>query len=242
MARRRVMLESVCATVPPMSTAVAHDPSSPSRQVAMPLTRPAQRAQSVLRRLPGLRRYSLTIGRDPEFVWYRVPKVGTGSITRALHQAKVVFTCDHPRGGVVVPRVLLRDLYSFAFVRDPRTRLVSCWRDKIVRQNSFNFTDQLHARLQDFGEFVSWVARQDLRTCDAHFRLQTELVDLRHISYLGRLESFHPDCNRVFADIGIAGVTLEKRNATGVAPDVYSPRLLRMVEDLYAEDLRALGY
>jgi hypothetical protein len=191
--------------------------------------------------MPGSTRYGLTIAADPEFVWYRVAKVGSRSLVEALHLSGVRFVADHPYG-IVVPAVLIKDFFTFTFVRDPRTRLVSAWQDKIVRSNAFGLPSDVHSELQDFGRFVDWVATQDLRRCDGHLRLQVASVDLDHVDFVGRLESFQRDFEQIRSQLGLRPVDVPHKNATRAAHDAYTPQLLHRVENLYREDLEAFGY
>jgi hypothetical protein len=233
MHRRHALLELTCGTVDPKQSGGAG--------VEQQLRPSASRVQRVLRRLPGTTRYNMTIAAEPEFVWYRVAKVGTRSLVRAFHESGVRFIADHPYG-IVVPSGLISNFYCFAFVRDPRTRLVSAWQDKVVGQNHFGLPADLHSELQDFSRFVDWVATKDLRNCDNHLRLQVALMNQDRVDFVGRMESFRDDFAKLCQHLGLAAKELPHRNKTPSAPAVYTPELLRRVEELYRADLEAFDY
>ena len=204
----------------------------------------ARQTQRVLQRTTSLPPRNLTIGRDPEFVWYRVAKVGTRSIVTALHEHNVNFIADHPYF-VHVPPSLTNDFFRFAFVRDPRARLVSCWRDKILKPRAAGARPlglEERASLQDFGDFVQYVVQHDPTTCDHHFRPQTQLVDVEHVDFIGRFENFENDTRTVFEQLGIPAVLPHANRSSSTHDDPYTPSLLAQVEEYYAADLEAFSY
>lgn len=236
---RDTLLEVVVGTSPPDST-------SPYQSKLGPLARQSQR---VLKRVTALPPRNLTIGRNPEFVWYRVAKVGTRSIVTALHEHDVDFIADHPFQ-VRVPSSLTRDFFAFAFVRDPRARLVSCWRDKILDVHKtrvagglpLGLSTEERAKLRDFGDFVHYVVQQDPATCDRHFRPQTQLMDVDHVDFVGRLENFENDFRAVFQQLGIPADAPHANRSSLIRDDPYTPSLLAQVEEFYTPDLEAFSY
>ena len=206
----------------------------------------AEQTQRVLKRTTSLPPRNLTIGRDPAFVWYRVAKVGTRSIVAALHEHDVDFIADHPYS-VRIPSNLTNDFFRFAFVRDPRARLVSCWRDKILRPRgaearTLGLALEVRESLQDFGDFVQYVVDQDPATCDHHFRPQTRLVDVDHVDFVGRFENFEHDLRTVFEQLGIPAVVPHANRSSTSDHDPYTPALRAQVEDYFADDLEAFSY
>lgn len=236
---RNTVLKAVVGTSPPESSAQHQSKLGPL----------AKQTQRVLKRATALPPRNLTIGRDPEFVWYRVAKVGTRSIVAALHEHDVDFIADHPYA-VRVPPSLTNGFFRFAFVRDPRARLVSCWREKICETDKLRapgarplgLSVEERASLREFGDFVQYVVRQDPATCDHHFRPQTRLVDVERVDFVGRFENFDHDLRIVFEQLGIPAQVPHANRSSSTKLDPYTPSLLAQVEEYYADDLQTFSY
>ena len=201
------------------------------------------RRVSASRLYPSQFRYNLTIGSRPRFVWFRVAKAGTRSIFDVLRQAGVSFAVENAIFRHYRPAAHRND-FKFAFVRDPVERFVSCWRDRVIRRNHFGFTPDAHARMQNLGAFIGHVGNLDIERCDVHLRLQTRLVDLDNVDFLGRMESFDGDVVEVLSRLGLPAVSVPRRNASGQsgAPVLPTGEERGRIEALYERDIRILGY
>lgn len=234
---REVLLRSVLATA---DRRRRNDRRGPVRHSALaPSARVAQRALRVVR---ADERYLVTVSARPDYIWYHVPKTGTRSVRSALLAGSPTILCQDPYGGVVVPRPLVRGVFAFSFVRDPRTRVVSAWRDKILRTNSLGLPHEVHARLVSFPEFVSWLECLDLRTCNRHFRLQSAILDVSRLDFIGRFETLAADFSHLAGILGLESRDLPHLNATRGGQHVWPEDTLDRVESLYRDDLDLFGY
>lgn len=194
--------------------------------------------------LPSALPYNLSISHRYQFLWFRVAKVGTRSILRQFEDHDVPLDVQHAMW-IHYPTTLFKDYFKFAFVRHPWGRLLSCWRNKVHETNHFGFDPTTHRQMQELGNFVDWVQRQDLRDCDHHICLQSRLIDLTQVDFLGRLESFEADFMRICETLGIrcSGVRIE--NETKKAPE-HDQRLQREFGDricrIYERDCQIFGY
>lgn len=210
-------------------------------------SRLAQRAYGRIARMvvvPSERSYNLTISGSHRFVWFRVAKVGTRSILAHFTNNGVELDVEHAMA-VRYPVNLFRDYYKFAFVRNPFDRLVSCWHNKVVETNYFNFDPESHQRFQHFGEFVDFGARYDLRAGDPHLRLQRNLIDLNAVDFLGRYEAFPADLAKVCERLGIPAAEFPRINASQGRVDYrayYQQGLVDRVAAAYDLDLEVFGY
>lgn len=190
--------------------------------------------------------YNLTISHEHRFVWFRVAKVATRTIRHHLTAHGVTLDVDHAMR-IRYPVRAFDDYFTFAFVRDPLERFVSAWQDKVVNMNYFKFDGATHARMQRIEEFARWTAEQDLGAVpgtDQHLALQTRLIDLNRVDFLGRLESFDRDFAQVCERIGAPAVPTRPQNQTapgGRRLDV-SDELRELVARMYRRDHQILGY
>lgn len=135
-------------------------------------------------------------------LWFRVYKAATRSIDHHLKSGSVkgeyIYSSE-----VAYRPAMFRDYFKFAFVRNPETRFVSGWKDKVLNQNYFGFDSDEHERMKNLDYFIQWVKTLDIRHCDEHLREQCSLIDLNHIDFLGRFESFDRDFEYVAQQIGL---------------------------------------
>lgn len=209
------------------------------RQVARPSARSGE-----LSPLP----YNLTISHGHRFVWFRVAKVATRTLLGYFEEQKVVLDVEHAYR-MRYPTALLADYFKFAFVRHPLPRFVSTWQDKVVNNNYFDFDAGTLAEMRDnplpFAAWVSGLDLADLAHADAHLVLQSSVVDLSQVDFLGRLETFDADFREVCSQVGLPAVAATPRNQTAAQR---SPALLDSTElqdavaQMYRRDYQILGY
>ena len=187
--------------------------------------------------------YNLTISHERKFVWFRVAKVGTRTILDYFKKNSIPL--DVARAGFLYySPELYEDHFKFAFVRNPWDRLVSCWTDKVVNLNYFKFAESELATMRRFDSFVEYVSRLDLETCDRHLRLQCRLIDLNHLDFLGRMETFEQDFRKVCIRLKFPQQPIPSRNVSRKRPfqEYYNDSLRVRVEEIYARDIQTFGY
>jgi len=159
---------------------------------------------------------------------------------------------------------VLEDSFTFAFVRDPFTRLLSCYLDRIQKEGGF--TRYQYAEMlgrvplpkspEGFAEFIALVASQDEKAMNQHWRPQVcDLVPhLVKYDAIGRFETLREDAVEIL--VAIRGedrreVFTEKLThtrgpkATGASDlldTYYTPELRQTVRRIYAEDFAFFGY
>lgn len=142
--------------------------------------------------------------------------------------------------------------FLFSFVRNPLSRLYSCYRDKVV--NAASLRDQ--CTLSDYGihfgmtfnQFVARVAELPDDQSDQHFRSQHKFVTYQEtlvVDYLGKFENFEND----WAYIGSRyGISLPSRTRRVSGPSVAAVELpldfavATRALKRYEEDIELLGY
>jgi chondroitin 4-sulfotransferase 11 len=153
-------------------------------------------------------------------------------------------------------------LYTFAFVRNPWDRLVSCYRDKIQGEveDFTRFAQSGVARClarfdvfsatMSFEEFVNAVASIPDADADEHFRSQhTYLVNVWGeiaVDFLGRYENLEFDFRHVAKRIGLpSGISLPRLQANPRVvsyADYYTAATRDVVATRYAHDVALFSY
>lgn len=192
---------------------------------------------------PSSGQYNITLCHEKKFLWYRVAKVGTRSTFEVFKQAGVSLDAEHPMF-CHYPTNLYDGYFKFAFVRNPWDRLVSCWKNKVIDANSFRFSDAQLLEMQSFKNFVKFVGNQDLAKCNHHYRLQSKLIDMNNVDFIGRFERFEEGLTKVTEKIGIEYTKTHQnmsKNKTGYM-QYYDDRLQQKVADLYRRDIDMFQY
>lgn len=186
----------------------------------------------------------MTICHKRKFIWFRVAKVATRTILNHLKESDVFLDVEHPFQ-LHYPVNAYDNYFKFAFVRNPWDRLASCWRDKVIKQNHFQFAQSELEKMKSFKNFVNYVYDQDVGNCDVHIRSQSELIDLNKIDYLGRIETFNKDAGVIFHKLGLPEKEISRWNVTSQKmpyQEYYDEQLAEKVSHIYQRDIQIFGY
>lgn len=156
-----------------------------------------------------------------------------------------------------------REYYSFAFVRNPWSRLVSCFFDKVDPKE---ITEDLNpkgaaavmlsdaengsARLTtaSFEEFVRAVSRTPDEESNRHFRSQHTFLTDRNgrllPAHIFRFENLAEEFNALTERLGLPDTKLPHRNPSKKTPyqEYYTDELRRLVAERYSRDIELFGY
>ena len=204
-------------------------------------------------------------------VYVEVPKVACTSINVALaamlgidlvegnpHEtAFPAINCELSNQGPLFP-----GLFSFAFVRNPWDRLVSCYRDKILFEAKGFTHSTIRPGIADclarfdefrpgmsFEAFTEAVASITDERADYHFRSQHTFVANRGhaiaVDFLGRYESLAEDIVRVQVMAGLPGLELPRLQASTTPihyHEFYNERTRTLVAERFATDIALFNY
>ncbi len=183
------------------------------------------------------RKYYLCYNYQYRALWFRVAKVAS----RTIHQHFL----DHTEPGQYIYSSQVgylpeqfKDFFKFGFVRHPLDRFVSAWKNKVRDSNFYQFSPEEHRRMQDLGQFIEWVATLDLDSCDEHLCRQSALLDLNHIDFVGRFETFEADYRTVARHIGLPVEEVQWKNRTHDADEGLMPSQIERLEELYRKDFQ----
>ncbi len=189
--------------------------------------------------------FNITLSSEKKMVWFRIPKAATNSTLFFLRDVGVKMDAEYAMDCYYLP-ALYGSWFKFTFVRNPWDRLVSAWKDKVVNTNLYGFSPEELKKMQDFEYFVKdCVAGLDLRTCDGHLCLQTRLMPVHNMDFIGRLENYDQDIALIAERLNLPKVPLRTMNATPQRKDYtayYSPELKNLVGDWYAADVKMFDY
>ena len=234
----------------------------------------------------------IIVNHDHRFLYCPIPKAGSTTLKILLHELEGVSVEEvagpdrsrlgalhdgsrnrlHYLGAYDDADVLrmLNEWFTFAFVRNPWTRLLSAFRNKIephpanlqrprYQQNPDRvwvgrLIDDVKAtrpgddRDVSFAEFARYVSRQDPAEMNQHYRPQVVLGGFGFIPYdfVGRLERFEDDYAHVAARVGIdRPLPSNRRPFSGVTDRVaeyYDAETADLVGEIYAGDVARFGY
>ena len=147
--------------------------------------------------------------------------------------------------------------WSFAFVRNPWDRLVSCYTEKIRPDGDpENFINGVSRVLTSFGvfeagmsfeQFAREVAQIPDEEAEPHFLSQHKFIVNRAgdliVDFLGRFETIDKDFDvvrqRIRAPVELPHLL---RSQHGHYRDYYSPDLAHIIGERYSEDIARFGY
>jgi len=148
--------------------------------------------------------------------------------------------------------------FKFCFVRNPYTRLLSAYLDKIqqttpIKQNLIDFIEKKYSKTVDtidFEFFVEVVCEQRPKQMNPHWRTQYYQTLNNQISYdfIGKFENFDEDFLTILRKIDSKAETFIshwKRHATNAnesLADYYNPDLIKKVKEKFAIDFEFFGY
>ena len=198
-------------------------------------------------------KYISLVSDQEQYVFYKIYKSGSSTISKILRShtetsslpyKKVLFKNSIEQLNAYHPNL---DLYfKFAFVRNPWDRLVSLYSEKIVNHkktiNKIPYYKEFIGL--SFESFLDRIIYSDLESCIPHHRLQTHLMPLNKMNFIGKLENFNKDIQVVLDHLKIKNCKIQRLNQSKHShySDCYNNRYKKLVESKYAEDIENFNY
>ncbi len=216
--------------------------------------------------------YLCNIGRSRGFLYFETPKVACTSIKRSLQLlergaggaplAGVHDKRASPLQGALSSGMSFEDifvsprLFRFSFVRNPFSRALSCYLEKIVADEierrrllpALGFAPDASVSLVDF---LRAIEAQDHAARDIHWRPQSDLLKDRdvHYHFIGRFEHLARDYRYALAQFGVSGeaaalpdLSPHRTNAGSRVAELLGPDEIDLVRRIYHDDFLRYGY
>ena len=145
--------------------------------------------------------------------------------------------------------------FRFAFVRNPYSRALACWLDKMVtntfeRQRLAPSLGLSPERPPSFLDFLTAIAHQPEPRRDPHWATQTHLLNPHVIrySFIGRFEQFRSEFSRVCRHLDIEGyaqglpTTWHATGASTKVADHVGDEEATLIRKIYEADFRNFAY
>lgn len=143
--------------------------------------------------------------------------------------------------------------YSFSFVRNPFSRLVSCYESKYhidpVKYRFFEFEHYLFGYLandEGFETFVRKVCSLPPRLMNRHFRPQYDVLydadGVCRCDYIGHFESLEEDFSPIRERFGLLPLPHLNQSKEVNWRDHYSEETMNLVYQTFRKDFEAFGY
>lgn len=182
-------------------------------------------------------RYYLSYDYEHKALWFRTYKVASRTINNKLKAEAGDDKYIYSSGVSYVPR-MFKDYFKFAFIRNPQSRFVSAWKDKILKYNYFDLDMETYEKMKNLDNFISWVETMDVDgvKCDEHLRSQNSLIDLNNLDFLGRFQNFQKDFQFVLDHLNIKDQKIETYNASKKKQIVLSENQKNRIHRIYEKD------
>jgi sulfotransferase famil protein len=140
-----------------------------------------------------------------------------------------------------------RDRYLISCVRNPFSRALSGFLDKVTDADTPLLPDFGYRRLDDFDEFLRVLAASDPRQLNSHFRPQHINLDLPRIRYdaifyLENIAVLPRYLSALCPDFELNTFAPHSRGAAGKLRRHYTDRSADLVRKIFAEDFELFGY
>jgi len=180
-------------------------------------------------------------------MWFTTPKTGTRSLHALFKECNMKFPGEKHQ---TLPEDH-QTYFKFTFVRNPWSRILSTYQDKVVHQWSDSYPEEEHRwRIKKYmkyagKDFKYFINNFDVNI-DRHTMPQEWLFPIDKIDFIGRFENLQQDFDTICDKIGIPRQKLPHKNKTKHNhkhyTEYYDDETRQIVAEKYAKDIEYFGY
>lgn len=195
-----------------------------------------------------IKNYHIMILEKYKAVYFCIPKVGTSSCKRMFMDVLGAREFPYLKGNIVK----YNKYFKFCFVRNPYTRVVSCYINKFKDKNPmskiFIHCTKGFRLNMSFEEFVRVISEVPDEKADGHFRSQHTFVmknDKLLVDYIGKFENLKKDINFIKKKLGLPKkfkLPNLNRSDNYDYRDFYDEETKDLVSRRYKKDFEVFGY
>ena len=219
----------------------------------------------------GAANYLINVSNKHRYIYFETPKVACSTIKRTLQSFEVDNDVDKlakdvhdkAKSPLLSPMSLANPIsrhikthFTFGFVRNPYSRLLSCYLDKIAGSEyernirlpkiGLDPSDDI-----SFSDFLRAVKTYPVGEWDIHWMPQTILLahDKIDLDFIGRQETFAPDFNKVLAFLNkeersteIINTNWHSVGANKKLEQYLTKEARELISEIYYDDFKAYGY
>lgn len=211
---------------------------------------------------------SVMVHPSENLVFVRVPKAGCSTViarlinqhgkqndsTLKLHAGNDLITFDHAGFSKRLFGLPVNQTKTFSVVRNPYTRLLSAFREKIdLNMDGPRYREEFGITQGEdisFADFVDILIKRNPLSLDMHFMPQSiitakETVLYDKIFHLERMQECLDWLNMIFPDESLSeyeSIAPHATNANNIAKSIYTRETQEKVACYYKKDFEMLGY
>ncbi|MDP1881194.1 MAG: sulfotransferase family 2 domain-containing protein [Parachlamydiaceae bacterium] len=184
------------------------------------------------------KKYAITASDSHHYIWFRNAKVCTRTIFDVLIKNSI-FSLN--TDSISFKNDLFQGYFKFAFVRNPWDRVVSCYLNKVVNNSHPAFKECFG---KGFDYFIYFIFKQDLSFADRHIQLQSDLIPLGKLDFIGRFENFEEDFRTILNFLNISCDEIPHKNSTNHQhySTYYNDMTRELIRQKYLKDIRTFNY
>lgn len=206
--------------------------------------------------------------RVKRFIYFKNPKCGSTSILKILYENNLLKGHSKKQGLHIkqeiqstgfIPAYEFKDFLKFSFVRNPYSRVVSLFEDKVRRGPGTHWEIPFWSqhKKSSFVEFVRFLSEGNNYLFDRHSqpqylnlnKLNGFLPEVKYLNFIGRVETFDEDLKKLCQLIGFRLNEYPKKNISkesdkmfGDYKDYYCEESKNIISQIYKKDLELFKY
>ena len=199
------------------------------------------------------KKHKISYSNENKFVWFHTPKCGTRSMIEFLKKHTKLEPNEASAVGVEHYMEIenFSSYFKFTFVRNPWSRLVSCWSNKIKTDRKPRGSNRDHYYKQfgpilgyTFPEFVRYLSQESNVFHDPHWYPLYSYLPVKELDFVGKIENLKEDLYTVCDKIGIPRGELPHKNKSDRKhyTEYYDDETKQIVAEKYAKDIEYFGY